>query len=121
MGENRAGNIKIRIGKRDGKRESFMPRSRAMPREWDPQSKIWRQKQMEETNGGRWKGGPKGKKTQKVPLPSFGDNRIKHILGGAFAMWSGEREVVAMLFAKGANEVQRATHFWNTVCVLRKN
>ena len=77
-----------------------MPRSRppfhyctplhhAMPLEWDPQSKIWRQKQMEETNGtevemGRGERGedrrPKGKKTRKFPL--LGDNRIKHILDG---------------------------------------
>ena len=70
-----------------------------MPLEWDPQSKIWRQKQMEETNGtevemgrGERGGGQKaeGQKDTKVPL--LGDNRIKHILSwvGAFVMWSRE-------------------------------
>ena len=39
--------------------EIASPPPNPMPREWDPQSKIWRQRQMEV--------GPKGKKTPKVP------------------------------------------------------
>ena len=48
--------------------EIASPPPNPMPREWDPQSKIWHQRQMEETNGG---GGVEGRRAKRHPKFPF--------------------------------------------------
>ena len=71
-----------------------------------------------ETNGGdkwRWRrGGPKGKKTPKVPLL---ETIVLNTFGVGIVHCGAES---SLLFAKGVNEVQKATHFRDIVCVPRK-